>query len=512
MNKRSMTLSEKIIALDTLAERCLALRAEGYRVVLCHGVFDLVHPGHVKHIELAREQGDYLVVTITADRFVSKGPGRPVFNQRLRAETLAALQAVDYVAVVEEPTAISAIETVQPDTYVKGIDYANAEDDLTGKIVEEREAVERFGGVVVFTDEEAFSSTALLNRHFNILPEQVQRYLDFLRMEHPLDQMLRYFEAIQDKRVLVIGDAIVDEYIYCEPMGKSSKEYLVSTKYVGREQFAGGIHAVANHVSGVCREVTLITVNGDDEPADFLASKLRPNVSQRVIRSGRLPTTVKSRFVDRPFLQKLFQICTIEDDGLPTEDERLFRQALEFEIATHDLVIVADFGHGLLDSRSRAFIAEQAPFLALNVQTNSANVGFNLVTSYPRAGYVSIDEPEARFAMGERTADIRTVATDLALKMSSEVLSITRGHRGSLVLARGQAPELAPALASDVVDRIGAGDAFLAISSPFAAAGVDPAVVGFIGNAAGALAVRTVGNREPVDPVALKKFITTLLR
>src|SRR5262245_63288502 len=107
----------------------------GQVVVQAHGTFDLLHIGHVRHLQAARELGDVLVVTVTADRFVNKGPGRPAFTETLRAEMLASLQYVDLVAINPEPDAVGAIAAIKPDVYVKGQDNENAETDVTGKII-----------------------------------------------------------------------------------------------------------------------------------------------------------------------------------------------------------------------------------------------------------------------------------------------------------------------------------------------------------------------------------------
>ena len=117
--------ADKIVSLDRLGEVTRGLRANGTRVVMCHGVFDLLHLGHIKHLEAAKEFGDVLVVTISSDRHVNKGPGRPVFAEAMRAEMLAALQLVDWVAVSDFPHAQVAVETVLPSYYVKGDEYEN---------------------------------------------------------------------------------------------------------------------------------------------------------------------------------------------------------------------------------------------------------------------------------------------------------------------------------------------------------------------------------------------------
>ena len=130
--------SKKLYAIKELAEIAQKLRLEGKSIVMCHGMFDLLHLGHVRHLQRARNEGDVLVVTVTADKFSRKGPGRPVFSDVLRVEALAALNCVDYVAISYADTAENVLEALKPTVYAKGSDYKNAGDDISGKIISEQ--------------------------------------------------------------------------------------------------------------------------------------------------------------------------------------------------------------------------------------------------------------------------------------------------------------------------------------------------------------------------------------
>ena len=161
-------MSQKIVSLNKLAKIIENLKSTQKAVVHCHGVFDLVHPGHLKHFEDARKLGDILIVTISPDHFVNKGPGRPVFNQRLRLEHLAALEMVDYVAVNLTSSASETILHLKPNIYVKGKEYESLQ-DLTGNVLLEKKAIESIGGQIVFIGDTVYSSTQLLNDYFNVL-------------------------------------------------------------------------------------------------------------------------------------------------------------------------------------------------------------------------------------------------------------------------------------------------------------------------------------------------------
>src|SRR6185295_10121062 len=161
------------------------------------------------------------------------------FTASLRAEMLAALSCVDWVAVNEAPTAAELIDSIKPGVYVKGADYAEAAQDLTGTIVDEREAVEAHGGRIHFTDEIVFSSSSLLNRHFDVSNPELRAYLQDTRERNVLGKLMQMIDSISSMKVLLIGDTIIDEYQYVHPLNKSPKENLIPTLYREKELFAG---------------------------------------------------------------------------------------------------------------------------------------------------------------------------------------------------------------------------------------------------------------------------------
>src|ERR1700728_403617 len=222
---------DKIRTLAEVAAVCEQGRRAGQIIVQAHDTFDLLHLGHVRHLEAARKLGDVLIVTVTADRFVNKGPGRPVFNAELRAEMLATLEYVDWVAINDTADAVSAIEHIRPSIYVKGQDYQNPDGDITGKITLERDAVEAHGGRIHFTDEVPVSSTELVNRHLNVFEPHIREHLDTLRANGGLEEIYDLIDSVADYRVLIVGDAIIDEHQYVLPMHKTPKENMFATRY-----------------------------------------------------------------------------------------------------------------------------------------------------------------------------------------------------------------------------------------------------------------------------------------
>lgn len=268
-------------------------------------------------------------------------------------------------------------------------------------------------------------------------------------------------ERVRDFRVLMVGDAIIDEYCYVKPLGKSPKEHIITTQYTHREVFRGGVWAAAKHVEGFCARVD--------------------------ISCGDLITT-KRRFVEEERTLKLFEV---HETTLTAE------LSSHSDIGDYDVVIVADFGHGCVGPEMIRALTEEARFLAVNAQTNSANHGFNLITKYPSADYVVIDELEARLAAHDRESPIEVVIEDLGF----ERMVVTLGSRGSIGFDGSF--YRAPGSSRGVVDTMGAGDAFFSVTAPLAAAGADMQTLLEAGNAAGAIKCAVVGHRAAVTKEAL---------
>lgn len=507
---------EKIKPISELGPILAKERERGKKVVLCHGVFDLLHPGHIRHFAEAKTQGDLLVVTITKDPFVNKGPGRPAFNHHLRAESVAALEWVDFVAINDAPTAVEAIRQIRPAVYVKGADYENRQDDITQGIYAEEQAVQEVGGTIYFTHDITFSSTQILNTHFNVYPEHARNFITHFKSRYSADEVVEAIKGLSDLKVLVLGDTIVDEYHYCQPLGKSPKETIVSTRYLSEETFSGGVLAIANHIAAFCDSVHLVTCLGSkDSKKELIETQLASSIEAKFFFREDTCTIVKRRYVEPAFLTKMFQISFLNDTDLPESVSREVCAYLKEVLPKYDLVVVADYGHGFIDKPIRDLLTEKSPFLALNVQTNSANQGYNLVTKYPRADYISIDEPELRLATQSKYTPVHDVIAEFAEKYPEAVITITRGHNGSITaLPNGKKKHKfyeASSISNRIVDRVGAGDAYFAISSLLAVRKKAGDLIGFVGNAAGAMAVEIVCNRDSIDRVPLFKFIKAVL-
>jgi len=506
-------ISQKIKTIDELAKIVVKLKNEGKKVIQCHGVFDLVHPGHLYHFEAAKRIGDVLIVSITADEFVNKGPDCPIFPAEVRAKSLAALQIVDYVTINHDSTAVELLKKIRPNIYFKGQEYKLALEDSSRNLYKEAEAIKSVGGEIKFSYEPIYSSTNFLKNHFDIYPLEVKNFLSDFGSRYNANDLIDALKSLKKMNVLVIGETIIDEYYYCKGMGKIPKDNLVAMKYLNHETFAGGVLACANHLAGFCDNIHLVTALGKKNSyEDFIKDKLKPNINFKFFYDETGQTIVKRRFIDPTFFTKMFEIYYFDDRNLPENISCEIIDYLKNILPKYDLVIVNDYGHGFFDKNIIEMLRKKTKFLAVNTQTNSANFGFNLVTKYPSPDYVCIDEPEARLAVHQKDGDISEIIEQIFKMINVKKMVITRGHLGSVASeSKGKIYHI-PVLSNKVIDRLGAGDAFFAISSALSVKNLPIEAVGFIGNVVGAIHVSTVGNKSSIVPDQVYRFIQTLLK
>jgi rfaE bifunctional protein nucleotidyltransferase chain/domain len=507
-----MHLNGKVREIEELAEVLGSVRGQK-KVALCHGVFDLLHVGHIRHLERAKQLGDILAVTVTPDQYVNKGPHRPAFPEQLRLEGVGALGCVDYVALNKWPTAVETIDLLRPDFYVKGCDYEEAGKDATGGIVLEEVAIKSVGGRLVFTEDITFSSSNLINRYLPVLPKATVNYLQNFSTRNRIEDVFRYLERARSLKVLVVGEAIIDEYQYCEQIGKSSKEPMLAVKYLSNEKFVGGILAVGNHVANFCDHVDLVSFLGaEHSQEDFIRKNLHDNIHPIFLHRKASPTIVKRRFIEEYCFTKLLEVYEINDGGLEETDNAALCAKLREQLPRYDVVIVVDFGHGMLSEAAVDLLCRDSRFLAINAQSNAGNLGYHTISRYPRADYVCIAENEMRLEARDRRSDLGEIVRRVCGKLPFGRVVVTRGKQGCLCYGEEEGFFEVPAFAGQVVDRMGAGDAFLSVTALCAAQKAPIEVLGFIGNVVGAQAVATVGNRKPVGRAALLKNIESLLK
>lgn len=341
--------NQKIVPFMELVEKVEALKAEGRKVVQVQGVFDLIHPGMIMHLDSAREMGDVLVVTVVMDKDVRRGPGRPVFPEDLRLQNVAALGQVDYVCLVDDEKPYGSVQILKPDVFAKGQMPMDRDKETHRKIFEKERELFQGKTKVMETEGFAFSSTGFLSRFLDIYPDDTREFLKQFFARHPYNDIADSLHNLEKLKVLLVGDGIIDEYHYCHPMGKAAKSNLVVNKYIDHEVFAGGAFAIANHAAGVCGQVDMVTLLGrEDSREQYVRDNLKPNVTPTFFFRPDGPTVIKTRFVHQYLNQKLFEVNYINDVYIEGELEQEIIDHLARVTPEYDLVLVSDFGHGFV--------------------------------------------------------------------------------------------------------------------------------------------------------------------
>ena len=507
----NITTKDKIYLLADLIAEIAKLKSQGKVIVQTHGVFDLLHPGIIRHLTSAKKQGDILVVTIIRDKDVRRGSGRPIFPENFRVESVASINQVDFACIVDDEEPFECVNQIKPDIFAKGQAYKERDRQIHRKIFEEEK--EFYFGKTKISETDGFtiSSSQLLQQFVNLLPEDTREYLRSIFKKFSYQHILKSLHELNSQKVLVIGDGIIDEYHYCEPMGKASKANLVVNKYLAHEVFAGGAFAIANHVASICGRVDIISLLGEeDSREEFIKDNLKPNINSKFFTRSDGPTVIKKRYLHKYLNQKLFEVNFINDKFIeePLADE--IKDHLEEVIPEYDLVLLSDFGHGFINNSIYSTMEKKSRFLAINTQTNAANTGYNMITKYRNADFICLDETELRLAAQEKFRNIDSIARYIREQVNAKNLIVTLGKRGSLAVNSKNEIFRAPIFSTNVVDTIGAGDAFFSYVAPSVAHGMPLNLVSFIGNVVGALAVQIMGNKRSVEKFEVLELIHTL--
>jgi rfaE bifunctional protein kinase chain/domain/rfaE bifunctional protein nucleotidyltransferase chain/domain len=504
---------KKIIKFEELSELFSKLKLDGKKIVHCHGVFDLLHVGHIKHFKEAKSFGDLLVVSVTPDEFVSKGPGRPAFNTSLRLEALSELESIDYVVANKSPTAVKIIQVIEPNIYCKGPDYKDNSLDITGEILNEEGAVNLCGGKIIYTNDITFSSSHLLNKYGNLHSAEQDLFIRNIKDKYNFEEIKEQVEALRKLKVLVIGETIIDQYVFCEALGKSGKEPVLVLRDLETQEYLGGSLAIARHLSSFCDSVSVLSFLGEkSEYKSLIENNIEENIELNFLQKSNSPTIVKRRFVDEVDRKKVLGVYSINDDMLSPVEEDKFLESFERISKEHDLVIVSDYGHGIITPKIANYISDSEKFVSLNAQINAANIGTHNIRKYKNINCLIINETELHHEMRQREGDIEKLATQLKESINANYISVTRGKDGAFLLNESISSTVCPGFANQVIDKIGSGDALLALLSVCLYNKLDGDLSLLIASIAAAQSVETIGNSVPVSKVILLKTLSHFLK
>ena len=503
----------KVVDVDELARLSKKAQKRGLRRVLSHGKFEVMHPGHMRHLEWAKKQGDLLFVTLSEDTdgWSSRIPAAA------RAEYVAALYMVDYVATLPCLDATESIRRIEPDVLVRGQEFRT----LRRKVAErEQEAVDRYGGELVYSSGlggyGVFTSGDGVVDSRSDVPSSLQQLLG--RRGIRLSRLEEVLSRFPDLTVGVVGDCMVDEYIFCDALGMSAEDPVIVVRPKNTRRYLGGAAIVAEHARGLGANTHFFSVTGDDEAADFVRTQGEENgATYHLLTDPSRPTTVKQRFLAGG--KKLLRVSYLEERPIADSLSDALVQAVEEHMDRLDLLIFSDFSYGVNCPQVIERIGQLAKkgntIVTADVQCSSQ---IATVTKYENVHLITPTEREARMSLWDMDSGLVELGLRLLKQTGDRDLVIKLGENGLLILnGRWENGKLSDArteyltsFATDVKDAMGAGDALLAATSLGLAAGGNIFEASILGNVAAAEEVLQIGNC-PVTRTQLESRLSHLL-
>jgi rfaE bifunctional protein kinase chain/domain/rfaE bifunctional protein nucleotidyltransferase chain/domain len=471
------------------------------KVIMCHGTFDIVHPGHVRHLLYAKSKGDILVASLTADAHITKANFRPFVPQELRAFNLAALEVVDYVVIDNDPTPIRNIGVIKPDYFAKGYEYTSS--GLPPRTAEEKAAVEAYGGEIIFTPGDiVYSSSQLIELEPpSITTEKLMALLEAEKLS--FDDLRKALDKFKGVRVHVIGDTIIDSYTHTVLIGGMTKTPTMSVRFDNRTDFVGGAGIVAKHLKHAGADVTFSTVLGDDKLAEFALNDLKEagiNCTPLIDRTR--PTTQKNAIVAGGY--NLLKIDTL--DNSPISDR--IRTSLAEQIAetSADIVVFSDFRHGIFNRDTIPQLTKAIPEGVFRVADSQVASRWGNILEFNGFDLITPNEREARFALGDQDSVVRPLGLELYRQAKCKTLILKLGERGLMTFR--SIPQKSEdvrsfftmdSFADRVVDAVGSGDGLLAYATLSLFTTGNSVIAAVLGSLAAAIVCEREGN-VPVRP------------
>ena len=498
-------MKRKIKSPDEIGGIAQDLKKQNKKIVYCHGVFDLFHPGHLKHLEEAKAYGNILIVSISPDQFVNKGPNRPVYNSRVRSNFISSIEIVDFVFINESPSAVEAILSLKPNFFAKGKEYETLE-DLTGHVKAEKDSVESIGGEMIFVGDTVFSSTNLLNSFFSVLSPNAEKYLNNFRQTYQIEQIFSFFDEVQNLRILIIGDQTFHEFCYCNSTVLSHGSSAINARQNFRETHLGGVGAIAQHLAGFTDHLS-VSANIDNACtyAEFFKTELAC-AHVHLENTIKVFPQVETFFIDNRG-HVLFQLTKPHSGELHTSCESEVVQFINEADKFFDVLLVLDLGLGLLTPLLIQAIKSFSGFKAVHCQTVPFNPQRKLAYKYSGVDYICISSRDIPRSKSELKENIVLLSDEIHLPS----IGITKGPDGSMIYVNGHVADI-PAFTVDVIYTIGAKETYFAFTSLALASGLSADLTAFIGSCVGSMIVRNRGNKEIISKTNLQRFITALLK
>jgi len=346
----------------------------------------------------------------------------------------------------------------------------------------------------------------------SFIPQDTTVWLSKLIKKFGKQHILTALDGLSSISALLIGETIIDEYVYCTALGKVSKDPLVAFEVGERTLQLGGILAVAKHFAGLGAHVAVWSPIGTNQE-QFVQQNVHPRIRHDYYPRTSTETICKTRYVDRASNVRVF-----ETYNLPQEDYAQNNMDLAnlLPIINPDLVCVVDYGHGFIDETVIADLGNTNIHVSANAQSNAGNRGFNPISKYQGMPMLFLNGTEVEIETRTKTSDLKSTVEALANRLGTDEFYVTNGSGGLICWKKDSETFIAPAFAPSIVDRTGAGDALLSSVTLLRKSGVEREIAAFYGNISGALSIGVMGNELSLSRDALleqaEEIINTVMK
>ena len=458
--------------------------------VMVTGNFNVLHPGHIRLLKFAKTFGGKLSVGVLSDQIAKGNINNP---QEMRLETVSLINMVDECLLIKT-SLIDFIRKHQPDIIVKGKEFENLHNP-------EEEILRSYGGKLIFSSGEIGSTGEFTEKNDASVSAVSRAFIDKFVKRHntSTQKIIELVNRFSEKRVYVLGDTIIDEYVDCFPLGMSQEEPTLVVTPQETKRFLGGAGIVASHASQLGASVRLLSVAGQDSARDFAATELeKRGVDYSYIIDTTRPTTVKQRF--RSQGKSLLKVSTLSQQAISSNLQNLVLSEFEQVASRFDAIVFSDFNYGFLPQplvEKTIKIAKQNNlFIAADSQSSSQ---FGDVSRFRGADLITPTEREARLAIQNYDDGLVVLADKLMSKSEAKHILLKLGSEGMLAQLANKEnkmphTERLDALNAQPIDVSGAGDSVLITATLALAAGANLWEASLLGSIAAFIQVGRVGN------------------
>lgn len=497
--------SHKIKSSEEVAS-LLGARPRQKKAIMCHGTFDIVHPGHIRHLLYAKTKADVLIASLTSDIYIKKGNMRPYVPEDLRAINLAALEMVDYVVIDRDPTPIKNLAIIKPDFFAKGYEYTAGQ--VHPKTQEEIEILDSYGGEMIFTPGDiVYSSSALIE----LAPPSIgiEKLITLMKAEEiSFDDLRATLRKIKGITVHVVGDTIVDSYTNCSMAGGMTKTPTMSVRVENKSDFVGGAGIVAKHLRAAGAKVIFSTVLGEDSLGEFVREDLiNSGVEIFPILDGTRPTTNKNAIVVQNY--RMLKLDTVDNRSI--SDKVLAKLQAQISKFQTDALAFCDFRHGIFNRTTIPALINAIPSGVFKVADSQVASRWGNILDFQNFDLITPNEREARFALGDQDSVIRPLALELHKKSGCKTLILKCGDRGMITYRSNSEVDYRAffsieSFADHVVDAVGAGDALLSYATLTMVATGNEVMASILGGMAAGIECEHDGNHPVSTDLMLRKI------